>query len=111
MSKKVIYLVEGSTGEYSDHTQWAVAAYLDREMAELHARLANEASAEKNYLDPEDNYKTTSYKLRQEVMEQVKKSYDPNCDIIYNGVKYIVTEIPLVRHVDEFRELYTTLEG
>lgn len=37
-----VYLVMGSTGEYSDRTEWCVAVYTNREQAELHAKLAYE---------------------------------------------------------------------
>lgn len=35
-----IFIVEGRTGEYSDHRAWPVAAYFDEAMAQKHAMLA-----------------------------------------------------------------------
>ncbi len=38
-----VFIVEGSTGEYSDHIEWQIAAYLDESLAQEHVRLADEA--------------------------------------------------------------------
>jgi hypothetical protein len=38
---KSVFVVLGSTGEYSDHTKWNVAAYITREEAEQHRDLTN----------------------------------------------------------------------
>lgn len=35
-----VHVIIGQTGEYSDHTEWAVAAYQDLERATQHADLA-----------------------------------------------------------------------
>ena len=43
MSKKYVYVVIGSTGEYSDHDDWYVAAYLNAREAKKHVLLATEA--------------------------------------------------------------------
>ena len=32
-----VYVVEGSTGEYSDHREWPVAAYMREDLAREHA--------------------------------------------------------------------------
>lgn len=43
MSKKYVFVVVGSTGEYSDHDEWYVAAYLNAREAKKHVLLATEA--------------------------------------------------------------------
>jgi hypothetical protein len=37
-----VYLVEGEWGEYSDHSEWHVATYSTKELAEKHKELALE---------------------------------------------------------------------
>lgn len=36
----IVWIVEGSTGQYSDHREWPVCAYPTEELAAEHARLA-----------------------------------------------------------------------
>lgn len=94
--KRTAYVVMGSTGEYSDHTEWAVAVYLEKEEAERHAELANKdvAGAE-------------SWTWSQRRGYTGKNPYDVDCDIDYTGTRYAVVEVPLVGHVDEYIEEYT----
>jgi len=88
--KQSIFIVRGDNGEsYSDHDDWDVAAYTTREMAELHAELANEFIKSKK-LGP---------------YEQARNPYDGGNTVMLN-YSYGVFEIPLVRHVDEFLEEY-----
>ena len=42
MASPTVYLVIGVCGEYSDRTEWVVAAYFDKALAERHADLATE---------------------------------------------------------------------
>lgn len=88
-----VYLVWGSQGEYSDRSDWNVAAYYLEEAAKQHAQLAKE------YIDnaPKERY---SEKYRQYVKSSpydVVAVWDPDCS-------YYVVKIPLVAHVDEFIE-------
>ena len=52
-----IYVVVGSTGEYSDYRVWSVAAYKDEAMARKHAEEAKtwylESNDHKNPFDPD----------------------------------------------------------
>jgi hypothetical protein len=43
---KTVYIVSGQTGEYSDHREWLVAAYLDESKAMTHVELANARARE-----------------------------------------------------------------
>lgn len=41
-----VFVVRGQTGEYSDHIEWLVCAYDNKELAEEHVRLAEARSSE-----------------------------------------------------------------
>jgi hypothetical protein len=90
---QTIYLVLGTTGEYSDHTEWNVAAYTEKTAAEEHARLLNEWVKGTDVFD---------FDARKDKAQ--KCPYDPMCEIDYTGTEYVVMEISLFRHVDEFME-------
>lgn len=49
MKMGMAYIVLGSTGEYSDRTEWCVCVYFDKQMAEKHAEAA-EAKAREIYV-------------------------------------------------------------
>lgn len=78
-----IYIVEGSTGEYSDHTEWPVRAYRTeaaaKEMVELcsaeYRRIAIEMK--RLGLDYYDN-----------LPESCIHKYDDRMRMDYNGVNY-----------------------
>ncbi len=93
MSIDRVYLVVGSTGEYSDHTQWNVAAYTDKEQADLHAAAANEAVKGAEDMDWEE---------RQLLKEQA--TLDAVMSISYTGTEYSVEEVPLFLHFDLFQD-------
>lgn len=76
-----IFIVEGSTGEYSDHDEWPVAAYKDEELAKEHVRLADEEY--RVWLGGRDPY-SLGYLERQEVVN----SYDPEMRMDYTGLSY-----------------------
>jgi uncharacterized membrane protein YebE (DUF533 family) len=98
--KASVHLVVGSTGEYSDHSQWNVAAYTTREQAEEHVRRLNEMVAATKADGGMD------WDGRGAVAERVRKTLDPDCDIDYTGVEYEIQEVPLARHLDEWLEEY-----
>lgn len=87
MSVDRIYLVVGETGEYSEHRQWNVATYAEKEAAEQHKRLAQE------YL-----------KTANSPYAIIKSPYD-NYEYLHNKcTKYYVEEVDLIRHVDEYQD-------
>jgi hypothetical protein len=94
-----IYLVVGSIGEYSDHTEWTVAAYPDEEAANQHAKLCNEMA--RGHEDED-----LSWETRSPIEKTLIESLDPSARIYYTGVDYDVRKIPFVQHVDEFKELH-----
>ena len=44
MTNKLVYVVFGEAGEYSDYRTWNVAAYYSKDEAELHAEAASQAA-------------------------------------------------------------------
>lgn len=70
---KEIWLVRGSTGEYSDHCEWLVMAYPSEVEAQKHADAAQAFMAGKTSPRfPTDN------------------PYDPQCQCYYTGTDYAV---------------------
>jgi len=79
-----IYVVQGDTGKYSDHSTWNVAAYELLADAVEHAQLANEYA--KQSPDGLERY------------EYAKKNpYDPA-----TGTYYRVLKIPFADNVEAF---------
>jgi hypothetical protein len=111
MPDRTVYVVVGHTGEYSDHTQWNVAAYLDREHAEEHARLANEfADAEKARMRPlhEEYRAQQAARWRADVAVPVGRADNP-WDVPGQALPaeyatFEVEESELMLHIDEWRD-------
>lgn len=74
-----IFLVIGTTGEYSDRDEWYVAAYRDRAKAESHALLAKAEGATLKRGD--------------------KNAYDKDFQKDYTGTDYYVAEVLLCEDV------------
>ncbi len=83
MKHTKIFIVEGNTGEYSDHQDWAVAAYLDEDLAKQHVELAS-VRARELYAEYDKNWEPTSYDDIPEGANQ----YDPRMRTDYTGVRY-----------------------
>lgn len=79
-----LYIVHGSTGEYSDHRSWTVAAYKDEAMAQAHVKAALDW-VEKN-VDP-----NASYSER----DKYKNPFDPRMSIDYTGVDWTLGWVEL----------------
>jgi len=81
----LIYTVIGSTGEYSDRTEWPVISYSDEAKAQEHVLNADrkakewEAIRESSFEDPPEEY----------------REYDQNMQMDYTGTYYyyITTEL------------------
>ncbi len=97
-----VYLVIGQTGEYSDRTDWIVAAHTDKENAKNHATMCLDYLKKKMrelLQDPEIDECEAAYNAIQ------TNPYDPNgkdFSCSSNFPDYWVEEVPYVRHVDEF---------
>jgi hypothetical protein len=109
-----VFIVEGSTGEYSDHCEWLVKAFLSencaREFTELcaaeHRRVsALRAAVAAKYRGPckELDYSSDEY-LRLTTAwhteeTAIKHKYDANWQEDYIGTNYEVLEVELVATV------------
>jgi hypothetical protein len=96
---KTVHVVVGTTGDFSDHTRWNVAAYTEKEMAELHAARANDWLRE--HRSHEDQVSSSAYPARA-------KDGNPfdalmSMDVI-TGANYAVEDVKIFVHLDEFLE-------
>lgn len=83
-----IYIVEGSTGEYSDRREWSVKAFRSQEKAEAYVTLCEAWLREHRVND--DNFGIDRYELMG------KNPHDPNMQIDYTGTRYYYYEVELV---------------
>ena len=87
-----IYIVVGSTGEYSDHTEWYVKAFRSKVKAE---QFVLDVSAEYRRLCPDDE---STYDFMQMVAyedpHRPENKLDPNMKVDYTGVNYNVYAVP-----------------
>ena len=90
-----IYIVFGSTGEYSDHREWPVAAFLDESEAKEHVRRAS-LIAEALYKERKESNPGFSY-------EMSGSPYDPNIEMdYYGGALYSYWTVPLLSRSKAF---------
>ena len=82
--RETIYIVEGSTGEYSDHRDWMLCAYRDEAAAQEHVE---KATARANELVAEYQ---RSYDIPSGANE-----HDPSMQIDYTGVRYTYYSVEL----------------
>jgi hypothetical protein len=78
---KKVWVVEGSTGEYSDHQEWPVAFYKTEKEAQKCVEFLTEMSGVARTLG----------KKEKEFMSQFDTSYDRD----YIGTNYWCFEVPL----------------
>lgn len=83
-----VWIVEGSTGEYSDRTDWPVAAYVDGVLAAEHQRLAQAAADAWEAKCREPDSEVSYYES-----DATTNPYDPGMKMQYTGVFYSVMEI------------------
>ena len=88
-----IYVVMGICGQYSDRTEWTVAAYKDREMADAHADKASKISMA-YYKGLESRYVYNQDDLKEKLGE-----VDPNACVDYTGTDWFVLEVPFLDKV------------
>lgn len=85
MRAKTIYLVRGTTGEYTDHTQWIAFACTrrrdaEREVVALHRMLGEDGGA--------SSYGQTALKRKM-------RRVDPNFSLDITGTRYDVVAVRL----------------
>lgn len=84
-SRQSIFIVEGSTGEYSDHCEWPVAAYFSEEQAKLHVQKATERA--KELIAKCDGWGWEEKQLNQ---------WDRSMHVDYTGVNYRYYSVDLL---------------
>lgn len=85
-----VWIVQGSTGEYSDHDEWVICAYRTQEQANTHAVLA--AARAREIQKAADGEMVFSWDLERLGMFN---EYDKDMRIDYTGVNYQVIEVEL----------------
>lgn len=83
-----IYIVEGTTGEYSDRSEWPVAAYADESLAQQHAEAA------KRWYEEHDCFE-------RHYDEIFQNPFDPFMHINYTGTDWTVYEVELRTELPE----------
>lgn len=95
--ERAVHIVMGVMGEYSDRTEWPVAAYFDKAEAEAHSDAATKYATEKfNGSDELDDH---SWRMEPE------SPFDPSITargyVSYTGVNYFVYDVPLRERAPE----------
>jgi hypothetical protein len=90
-----IYVVMGSTGEYSDGREWMVAAYTDEEKAKTHVELANARVRELGISFDDDS---VLWQDRDKFAEAMKP-LDDQCQVDYTGTGYHLVDVDLLDEV------------
>lgn len=93
-----IYIVEGSTGEWSDHREWPVVAYKIKDLAEAHVVLATRRSNELYALHQKD----CSWDDDDDPHRVKNNEYDPNMQYDYNGTHYRIYEVDVYEKLHKF---------
>jgi hypothetical protein len=101
---RYVWVVVGFKGEYSLHTQWLVTAYPDEDQARHHAGAA-EALAKECWAAHEAAARRHDWQAAGKAGDPLREAWDPQADLD-DLIEYDVRRVPLVRHVDEFKELH-----
>ncbi len=97
-SSKKIYVVMGSTGEYSDQTEWPVCAYMDEKKAEervLEASAISRMIFQWECAECGNGWRDHYASFCK--MPKPQNKYDPNFEMDYTGTTYYLIEVNLVR--------------
>lgn len=90
---KTIWIVQGSTGEYSDHTEWVVRAFVSKVKAE---RLVVEAQARANEIGiAKSDYSGSWWTLEGNKDPRTVNEFDLNMQLDYTGTHYTCFEVEL----------------
>lgn len=95
---KTIYIVEGSTGAYSDSYSWLVRAFTDETKAEEFAVILNNTA--KGLFDALDAEGISVYDMNDPDYSYIKDRFpdlkkDSEFSMDYTGTRYIVSECEL----------------
>jgi hypothetical protein len=86
---KTLYVVMGTTGEYSDRSEWPVAAVEGEESAKQYVR-----ALERQYQSIPPSLKEDRWKNREKV--KALMTLDPQFDEDYTGTQWFFSEVPFV---------------
>lgn len=90
MEEQTIFIVEGSTGEYSDHCEWIVCAFTDkndaREMVDKCTAEYLRIQQELDNLREDNGYFFYDFDVKEGKLE--KHKFDPKFNIDYTGTNY-----------------------
>lgn len=89
LAERIIYIVTGSTGEYSDRTEWTVRAF------------ENEADA-KAFVEMADAWAREWFNRHQDARwtdeaENDRPAHDPDFRSDYTGTSYYMSACPMAR--------------
>ena len=76
-----VYIVMGTTGEYSDREEWPVCAYTNEQAAQQHVE-----AAEKRAKEIEVLWRGNEYRMP----EGLKNEHDPDMAMEYTGTHYYI---------------------
>ncbi len=102
-----IFIIFGTTGEYSDRSEWTVASYTDEDIAKGHVD-AVEAEALAKGL----KYDNEKHCMAAE-RDNVKLDLDPSIGHVdYTGVSYYYEKVMLYEDIQDFQndQMATALE-
>lgn len=87
-----VYIVFGTTGEYSDRSEWPVKAYLDEVRAQEHVEAASADAREFMATSHGEHYSVWGM-TKEELAERFP--HDPNFSCDYTGTKYYLETVEL----------------
>jgi hypothetical protein len=90
---RTVYVVMGSAGEYSDHNEWPVRAFLSEQRAADLVVKASARAREVFAIHDCDEF----YSHRED--EKFQNKYDPDMELSYTGANYNVMEAELDEEV------------
>jgi hypothetical protein len=94
MTKRMVYVVFGATGEYSDHREWPVLAFLKEADAEAHVVALETYVREHKVHDTAEGI-MPDYNDREAIIKA--STLDPNLQIDYTGTRYYTIEVELAK--------------
>lgn len=84
-----VYIVMGSTGEYSDNREWPVLAYVDEAEAKAHVARCDE------WLLANGCHMNSDRSVSWHDRSRLKNPHDESMDVDYTGTRYYVMPVRL----------------
>lgn len=92
---RTLYIVQGSTGEYSDFQDWMVCGYFDHAKATARRNDLERIARELQLYESRTGYSTgRDYALRVEALKKLQQ-HDEHAECDYTGITYFITECPV----------------